>query len=261
MFLDELQLLQELNIRNAKNKLLIRIARPSPRSRNVRVCRMSANFKTYQLTTMKQRYFFFDLDGTLRKTKSGKTFIDTPDDQEAIPGTQGAVKYFASLGFKIVGVSNQGGCAAIDPNTGHPYKSIDNTIVEQQVTLELFPEMEKIMFCPTYKHPSYCYEVTRDSTVLVQAPIDIFGNEISCRKPGHGMIIAAVRNEKEMDFDGSWMTGDRNEDQLCASGAMVNFIWANLFHSYFGGNPVEKPQQPTVMINRFEDLITTYFVR
>lgn len=206
---------------------------------------------------MQQKYLWVDLDGTMRQTKDGKVFIDSPDNQKLIPGAQKAIEYFAANNFKIIGISNQGGCAAIDPTTGQPRKSLENAIVEQTITLELLPKMEKILFCPTYDEESYCYEITRLSAVFVPAPIGNSGSTISCRKPGHGMILASVRDEQpNVDWAGSWMVGDRPEDELCAAGAIVNFIWADLFRSYFGGDPVEKPQQRTKMVEWFEALLS-----
>lgn len=208
-----------------------------------------------QQSTFKHKYFFFDLDGTLRQTKDGKTFIDNPSNQEAMPGASRAIEYFAAVGFKIIGITNQGGCTAIDPATGHPRKSLENAITEQQITLDLFPKMEKILFCPSYSSPSHCYEVTRESAVFVAAPIGNSGGEISCRKPGHGMILNAVRDDrKNVNWGESWMVGDRDEDQLCAAGAVINFVWADLFRSYFGDKQVERPQQPTKMIEEFEEM-------
>ena len=40
------------------------------------------------------KVIFFDLDGTLRQTKSGKIFINEPTDQKAIEGTQEALDYY-----------------------------------------------------------------------------------------------------------------------------------------------------------------------
>jgi D-glycero-D-manno-heptose 1,7-bisphosphate phosphatase len=209
---------------------------------------------------MKQKYFWFDLDGTLRQTKDGKIFIDSPDNQEPMPGTREAVEYFAINGFRIIGITNQGGCTAIDPATGQPRKSLEDAITEQQVTLNLFPKMEKILFCPSYSSPSHCYEVTRASAVFVAVPIGNSGGEISCRKPGHGMILASVRDDrKDVNWGESWMVGDRDEDQLCAAGAVIKFVWADLFRSYFSGEQVEKPQQPTRTIQEFEALLSSSF--
>ncbi|WP_196517672.1 hypothetical protein [Nostoc sp. WHI] len=38
-----------------------------------------------------KKILFLHLDGTVRRTKSGATFINTPKDQEIIPGVQDAI--------------------------------------------------------------------------------------------------------------------------------------------------------------------------
>jgi len=90
------------------------------------------------------KIIFFDLDGTLRETISGKTFINEPHDQRAIKGTQKALSSYQKKGFVLIGITNQGGVAA-----GH--KSIESAIEEQRITLELFPELSEIFFCTNYE--------------------------------------------------------------------------------------------------------------
>jgi D-glycero-D-manno-heptose 1,7-bisphosphate phosphatase len=120
------------------------------------------------------KIIFFDLDGTLRETKSGKTFINEPDDQQPIAGTQKALSYYQkSKGFICIGITNQGGVAA-----GH--KSLENAIEEQRITLKLFPELSEIFFCPNYDGES-CYQVSRDNEPLLMKTLDLMN---SCRKPG-----------------------------------------------------------------------------
>ena len=57
------------------------------------------------------KILFLYLDGTLRETKSGKTFINEPIDQKAIEGTQKAISYL-SQEFVCICITNQGGVAA-----------------------------------------------------------------------------------------------------------------------------------------------------
>ncbi|TAG98755.1 MAG: HAD-IIIA family hydrolase [Oscillatoriales cyanobacterium] len=159
------------------------------------------------------RIFFFDLDGTLRKTKSGKTFINEPDDQQPIEGAQEALNYYQSKGFVLIGITNQGGVAA-----GH--KSMESAIAEQRITLSLFPELSEIFFCPNWRES--CYQLSRDNEpLLFSAPIEGGGLAISCRKPGHGMIELARTG---FDWDECWMVGDRDEDKKCAIAADINFV-------------------------------------
>ena len=48
------------------------------------------------------KILFLDLDGTVRKTKSGATFINDPYDQELIPGVENAIARYK--GWKIFGI-------------------------------------------------------------------------------------------------------------------------------------------------------------
>lgn len=174
------------------------------------------------------KFFFFDLDGTLRQPKSGAKFINKPEDQEPIPSSQEAVKYYADKGFVCIGITNQGGVAA-----GH--KTLDDAIKEQQITLELFPELSEIFFCPNYGGES-CWQVSRDNSPLeFKAPQPEGYIDVSCRKPGHGMILIAAKGLSD-DLSDCWMVGDRNEDQECAAAAGVNFVWATMIRCKFDRN-------------------------
>lgn len=166
---------------------------------------------------------FFDLDGTLRETKSGAKFISDPIDQQPIAGSQKMLTHYSDKGFICIGITNQGGCASLDPATGKMFKSIADTILEQRLTLELFPELSEIFFCPNCGES--CYQISRDNEPLIfSAPISGDGLAVSYRKPGHGMLLVAAQGLSK--FENSWMVGDRAEDQSCALAAGVNFAWA-----------------------------------
>ena len=52
---------------------------------------------------------FVDLDGTIRRTKSGKVCPNHPDDQEVMEGRYDKLWEYKNKGYKIVAVTNQGG--------------------------------------------------------------------------------------------------------------------------------------------------------
>ena len=172
------------------------------------------------------KIIFLDLDRTLRETASGKTFINEPTDQQPIEGTQKALAYYQSKGFILIGITNQGGVAA-----GH--KSLESAIEEQRITLELFPELSEIFFCPNYDGKN-CYQVsqTKKGVLTIGAPIhkDL---PVSCRKPEFGMLLIAAKGNIHKD---SWMIGDRPEDEACSIAAGVKFVWASVMHAKFANS-------------------------
>jgi D-glycero-D-manno-heptose 1,7-bisphosphate phosphatase len=192
------------------------------------------------------KIIFFDLDGTLRETISGKTFINEPHDQKAIEGTQKALAYYQEKGFVLIGITNQGGVAA-----GH--KSMESTIEEQRITLELFPELSEIFFCTNYSGES-CWQISDGNVPLdFGAPVDGNGSKISCRKPAHGMILVAARPLAELKD--CWMIGDRPEDQQCAEAAGVKFVWASVMHAKFAGSGMRE-----VECQHFDPNVLTEFL-
>lgn len=132
----------------------------------------------------------------------------------------------------IVGISNQGGCAAINPNTGKPRKTIENTIAEMQFTLSLFPELSDIYFCPDFKGED-CWRVLRtDAYEIGTRETQLIGQ---FRKPDAGMLKLV----KLFVEDGNWvvtemmMVGDRSEDKTCASAMGCKFMWAENWRKEF----------------------------
>jgi histidinol phosphatase-like enzyme len=59
---------------------------------------------------MKSKLLALDKDGTITITVSGETFVRSPDDQKLIPGIAEKISEYIAEGWKIVIVSNQGGC-------------------------------------------------------------------------------------------------------------------------------------------------------
>lgn len=181
-----------------------------------------------------------DIDGTLTGTKSGKPFKQSPDDILPLQGAQKAIAYFANRGYKIYGISNQGGCDTINPNTGKPYKSVDDAVAEMHNTLKLFPEIvEGIYFCPSMTGEN-CIFVCKSAIVDMPLVISNIKNDFwqgLYRKPDIGMV-----NEIEYLYDGigvvnkqeSLFVGDRDEDRQCAANAGIPFMDAATWRFKYG---------------------------
>lgn len=177
------------------------------------------------------KMLFVDIDGTLTETISGHPFKQHPQDVKIIEGADKAVAHFAKLGWHIVGISNQGGCAAINPETGKPRKTIEATIAEMQFTLGLLPQLTAIYFCPDFEgndcwrvSPLDAYEISDRETQLIG----------EFRKPNAGMLkLAKLFVEDSEDVEEMMMIGDRPEDEQAAVNAGINFCPANVWRDRF----------------------------
>lgn len=157
-----------------------------------------------------------DMDGTVRVKRGGVPgdlkagFIQTPDDQEIIPGAAKAIESYAQEGWLIMGASNQGGVEA-------GKKTLESCFEEQLYTLKLVPELHKIYFCPDYEGKQL--GVVYRCHFNLQYP----KGYLSFRKPEPGMIQYIKLTH---ECDRVLFVGDRPEDEQAASKAGVDFQWA-----------------------------------
>lgn len=170
------------------------------------------------------KILFCDIDGTLTETISGETFKQHSRDVKIIAGADIAIAHFVSRGYKCVGISNQGGVG-----TGH--KSLEDAIAEMQYTLELFPDLETIFFCPDFDG-KYCYKVFGNVVTQFSPNSVIKAGAGKFRKPNPGMIELALYL-KASNNKHCLMVGDRSEDERCAFNAGVNFIPADVWRNQF----------------------------
>ncbi|KJH73646.1 hypothetical protein UH38_00080 [Aliterella atlantica CENA595] len=160
-----------------------------------------------------------DMDGTVREPRSDNKFIQRPSDQKLILGAESAIAYFADLGWKIVGVTNQAGVEA-------GKKSLTSCIKEQQFTMTLLPEIEEIYFCPDFAGKR-CFGVTPT------ASHDYSKHQLSgtFRKPNPGMLLLAMEIHNPVKV---LMIGDRPEDKQAANSAKIKFQQAENWRRTYG---------------------------
>jgi|ERR1044072_518256 D-glycero-D-manno-heptose 1,7-bisphosphate phosphatase len=164
----------------------------------------------------KKRILCLDLDGTVRRSKSGKTFIEGPDDIEIIPGMKELLWKYYEEGWTLIFVSNQGGVA-------HGFKTNINVREEANRTVELLQRYDKRcvrlhLWCP-YDEKGKASEYDWRSL---------------CRKPNYGLLAQAEQtllNEHCIipDWDNSLFVGDMSTDEECAKSAGIPFMWAHDF--------------------------------
>lgn len=210
------------------------------------------------------RILLLDLDGTIRCSTTGN-FIESPQGQKAMLGADRAIKYYASKGWKIAGISNQGGIAS-------GYKSLDVTIEEMQVTLGLFPQLQFILFCPDFEGKK-CVIVERERFFKYSTEDEEgwkkTGNikqDICFRKPGAGMLNAAIEiltKQEVNDFMLNtyifpefecWFVGDRQEDEQAAFNFGCEYLDAQHWRNRFLPGMHELPNATPAQIRFLEGI-------
>lgn len=155
------------------------------------------------------RVLFLDLDGTVRKglDELGR-FVNGPEDVEVFEGVPKLLRRYRDQGWRIVGVTNQGGVAL-----GHlSFEKMNLALVETVRQCEnLFDRIVSCVHHPDAKDPemAVCW----------------------CRKPRIGMLVFAglSLSEQHNEFYPPHlmlMVGDRPEDEECARNAGIAFKWA-----------------------------------
>lgn len=153
---------------------------------------------------------YLDLDGTVRKgfDELGR-FVNNANDVELFPRMPERLLGYKQRGYRIVGVSNQGGIS-----TG-------------QVTMENV--RAAVMRTQELSHDAF------DRILICQHHPDAFDPEYRncfCRKPKMGMLVMACEALFAQHPDEIYpphlalMVGDRDEDRKCAESAGVAFKWA-----------------------------------
>ena len=156
---------------------------------------------------------FLDLDGTVRHgfDELGR-FVNGPDDVVIFDGVPEKLLAYRDAGWRIIGVSNQGGIAL-----GHlSLKDCTHAMLRTQMRTN--GAFDKIVWCQ--HHPSAA---------------DPEMSRCWCRKPRPGMLIEGalhLAEESEKRFGRAeiypphmaLMVGDRQEDRGAAEAANVDFV-------------------------------------
>jgi len=140
-----------------------------------------------------------DLDGTLRRTKSGAPFPSTPDDVEILPNRAEVLRRWREDGYRLLGVSNQSGVAA---------GRLDEAAVRAcfKRTSELLGLDLEIAFCPHEAGAPQCY----------------------CRKPMPGLGVQFI-DHYSLDRAQTVMVGDLDTDAEFARILGLRYVKATEF--------------------------------
>ncbi len=171
-----------------------------------------------------EKILFLDLDGTVRQTKSGRTFINDPEDQELIPGVIEALDKYPD--YMLIGITNQGGVAA-------GRKSYSDVLLTEKNTMNLLPRLKTTYYCTDFNGFD-CYRLIRiidEHFIERKIDFNIRRDLVQwlglCRKPNPGMIEIAIADCLSKVYRNQCLfVGDRPEDQAAAIAANIPFIWA-----------------------------------
>ena len=153
-----------------------------------------------------------DLDGTVRRSKSGREFISDKNDIELIPGVEEKIWKYRMERWLVLGITNQGGVA-------YGYKTPEQVDEELDATVALFKKNPFVSIKSSLNHPL--------------GNVEPYCHRSLVRKPDIGMLVII---ESELwgygiipDWDNSLFVGDRPEDEECAKRAGIRFKHINDF--------------------------------
>ncbi len=151
------------------------------------------------------RLLLLDRDGTLNRS-IGTGPPNHPAEISLLPGVASKLHEFASLGWRTVIITNQGGVA-------FGYLSEAEAYATHQAVLDALPvEVDASYLCP--HHP--------------RGTIPRYAKHCPNRKPAPGAILDALQRFGTAPQD-CLFVGDRDSDRQAAAAAGVPFRWARNF--------------------------------
>jgi histidinol-phosphate phosphatase family protein len=156
------------------------------------------------------RLLFLDRDGTLNRSLDNRP-PNQPREVELLPGVSSKLHRYASLGWRLIVVTNQGGVA-------FGYQSESQAHAIHQAVLDALPvETDASYLCP--HHP--------------RGTVPQYATACPNRKPAAGAILDALARFEAKPAD-CLFVGDQDSDRRAASAAGVPFAWArDFFHWKF----------------------------
>ncbi len=143
-----------------------------------------------------------DVDGTLRKTKSGEIYPTTPDDVELLPNRRETLQRWLDDGYQLFFISNQSGVASKKLT----YGDAESCFTRTKELLGL--PVTEVLFCPHKSFPVGCF----------------------CRKPlpGWGVYLMHKYNLAQEHLV---MVGDMDSDRAFAEAIGARYFHADAFFS------------------------------
>lgn len=164
----------------------------------------------------KQKAIFLDRDGTLLKEVN---FLSRVEDIEIFDFTEAALRSLKNAGYLLIVITNQSGIGR------GIYSEDDMHAIHDSMQTSLDGIIDAFYFCP-------------------HLPTD----GCNCRKPGTGMFEVAA-SQFEIEFDGSWMIGDKQID--VEAGKNAGLQTALVLTGYGLEHQLELQDQPVLIAEHF----------
>ena len=145
------------------------------------------------------RALLLDVDGTLRKTRSGALFPSDPDDVVLLPGRKEVLDRHLADGWKLLGISNQ--------------SAIGKGRVTDDAVRRCFDRTEELL--------------GRELDILY-SPHPATSAGVWSRKPMPGMVVEHIVRH-DLDRDQCLVVGDLDSDRELAELCGIEFRWAEEF--------------------------------
>lgn len=142
---------------------------------------------------------FVDYDGTLRETIGGGKYPVDPSQVRVLPGRTAVLKAYQTMGYRILGVSNQSGIEGGVLTAEQAAACFDETHRQLGLAIEH-------LCCPHRVPPITCY----------------------CRKPQPGMAVAFIE-QYSLRPSSCLMVGDLGTDKTFAERLGIRFVPASEF--------------------------------
>ncbi|MDA8017566.1 MAG: HAD-IIIA family hydrolase [Thermoanaerobaculia bacterium] len=150
------------------------------------------------------RGLLLDVDGTLRKTRSGAPYPSEPDDVEILPGRKEVLDRYAAEGWKLLGISNQSG--------------IGKGRVAEDAVRRCFERTEELL---------------GHQLDILYSPQAATAAGVWSRKPMPGMVVEHIVRH-HLDRDRCLVVGDLDSDRDLAELCGIEFRWADEFFGVEG---------------------------
>lgn len=147
-----------------------------------------------------KKALLLDVDGTIRRTRSGEIYPRHPDDVELLPGRHEVLREWVDSGYELFFVSNQSGVAS--GRVALP--AVQAAFMRTAQLLQL--PVTEIAYCP---HPS--------------RPVGCF-----CRKPMPGLGVYLAQRHA-LDMSEMIMVGDMDSDREFAAGLGIRYSDVDAF--------------------------------